>query len=99
MFGELEIFLKEIDRSSKAFEEKHFEKLLVAAYYLGGKNVKPVKLEQIQENIKMSEEEILRVADKAFKKGYIKDSDPLNKNNNEWKMTPQGRKYVENLLD
>jgi len=49
MFGELEIFLKEIDRSSKTFEEKHFEKVVVAVYYLGGKNVKPVKLEKIQE--------------------------------------------------
>jgi len=99
MFGELEIFLKEIDRSSKTFEEKHFEKVVVAVYYLGGKNVKPVKLEKIQENIKMSKEEILRVIDKAFKKGYLKDSDPLDKDKKEWKMTPPGRRYVENLLD
>lgn len=99
MFGELEIFLKEIDSSNKGFEQKHFEKLLVTVYYLGGRHGETAKLKNVKDKTNMSAKAISRTIEDAVKKGYLEVADSSDDNIKELIMTQTGKRYVENLLD
>jgi DNA-binding MarR family transcriptional regulator len=99
MFGELEIFLKEIDSSNKAFERKHFEKLVVTVYYLSGRHEEPVKLKNVKDKTKMTSAQMKRSIEDAFKKGYLVVEESSDEDIEELKITQTGRRYVENLLD
>jgi DNA-binding MarR family transcriptional regulator len=99
MFGELEIFLKEIDSSNKAFEQKHFEKLLVTVYYLGGRHGESAKLKNVKDKTNMSSKAISRTIEDAVNKGYLETTNLSIDDIEELKMTQTGRRHVENLLD
>ncbi|MFW6282421.1 MAG: hypothetical protein ACOC1O_06535 [bacterium] len=99
MFGELEIFLKEIDSSNKSFERKHFEKLIITVYYLGGRHGQSAKFEDVKNKINMTNKQSIRTLEDVVKKGYIEIKNTTGEKIEELLLTQTGRRYVENLLD